>query len=147
MPLAGLYPLPTYTPPGESAEASAALAARYPLQLISPPAPQFLNSTFVNIDSLRHAARRPELEIHEADAEVRGICLGDAVRVFNDRGSFEAVAVPGNAVRPGVVVAPGIWWSKLTRDGANANATTSTKLTDMGGGATFFDNLVEVVRA
>src|SRR5262245_57875549 len=147
MPLAGLYPLPTYTPPGESAEASAALAARYPLQLISPPALHFLNSTFVNVDSLRHAARRPELEIHESDAEIRGIRMGDAVRIFNDRGAFEAVAVQGDSVRPGVVGAPGIWWNRFTRDGANANATTSTKLTDMGGGATFFDNLVEVVRA
>jgi anaerobic selenocysteine-containing dehydrogenase len=47
-------------------------------------------------------------------------------------------------VRPGVVVAPGIWWNKYTPDGVNGNSTTSTKLTDFGGGATFFDNLVQV---
>ena len=78
------------------------------------------------------------------DAEDRGIRAGDALRVFNDRGSFEAVAVVGESVRPGVVVAPGIWWNKIAGNKANANATTSTRLTDMGGGATFFDNLVEV---
>jgi anaerobic selenocysteine-containing dehydrogenase len=42
------------------------------------------------------------------------------------------------------VVAPGIWWAADTADGANANSTTSTKLTDLGAGATFFDNLVQV---
>ncbi|MGE5195598.1 MAG: molybdopterin-containing oxidoreductase family protein [Deltaproteobacteria bacterium] len=147
MAAAGLDPLPGYTPPAESVESNSELAERYPLQLISPPSPHFLNSTFVNIDSLRRAARRPELELHAEDAAARKIRGGERVRVFNDRGSFEAVAVVGDSVRPGVVVAPGIWWNKLSGDRANANATTSTRLTDMGGGATFFDNLVEVVPA
>src|SRR5262249_34434826 len=61
---AGLDPFPGYPPPAESAEADPKLARRYPLQMISPPSPHFLNSTFANIDSLRRAARRPELEIH-----------------------------------------------------------------------------------
>jgi hypothetical protein len=50
----------------------------------------------------------------------------------------------GETVKQGVVVAPSIWWNKYAADGANCNATTSTRLTDLGGGATFFDNLVEV---
>jgi anaerobic selenocysteine-containing dehydrogenase len=140
----GYDPLPAYTSAAESWEADAELASRFPLQLISPPSPHFLNSTFVNVDSLRHAAQRPKLEIHPADAGERGIQSGDILRVFNDRGNFEAIAVVGPTVRTGVVVAPGIWWNKLTGDRSNANATTSTRLTDMGGGATFFDNLVEV---
>jgi len=140
----GFDPLPVYTAPAESGQDASNLADRYPLQMISPPSPHFLNSTFVNVDSLRHAALRPELEIHADDAGERNILSGDVVRIFNDRGSFEAVAVVGDSVRPGVVVAPGIWWNKLSGDRANANATTSTRLTDMGGGATFFDNLVEV---
>ena len=140
----GFDPLPAYTPPAESSESDAELAGRYPLQLITPPSPHFLNSTFVNIDSLRNAARFPEIEMHDEDAADRGIVAGDKVRAFNDRGSFEAIAVVGESVRPGVVVAPGIWWNKIAGNQANANATTSTRLTDMGGGATFFDNLVEV---
>ena len=71
---------------------------------------------------------------------------GDRVRIRNDRGEFEAVAVVGPTVRPGVVVAPSVWWHKLTGGRGNANLTTSTRLTDLGGGATFFDNLVEVSR-
>ncbi len=146
MAAAGFDPLPTYLPPKESAATSPELAGRYPLQLLTPPSPMFLNSSFVNVDSLRQSAGRPELEIHPEDAEYRGIHHGDLVRIINDRGSFEAVAVVGPTVRPGVVVAPSIWWHKLTGGRGNANLTTSTRLTDLGGGATFFDNLVEVSR-
>lgn len=142
----GLDPLAGYIPPAECAETAPDLAARFPLQLISPPSPHFLNSTFANIESLRSAAGAPELEIHPEDAAQRGIAAGDPVRVFNDRGSFEASAVVGPTVRPGVVVAPSIWWNRFTLSKSNANATTPTTLTDMGGGATFFDNLVEVER-
>lgn len=142
----GFDPLPTYTPPAECADSNPALAKRFPLQLISPPSPHFLNSTFVNVGSLRDAAGEPELEISVEDAAARSIRSGDRVRVHNDRGNFEAVALVGPTVRPGVVVAPSIWWNKFTSDRKNANATTPTTLTDMAGGATFFDNLVEVER-
>jgi anaerobic selenocysteine-containing dehydrogenase len=112
--------------------------------MVSPPAPSFLNSTFVNIDSLRRAAGEPTAELHPQDAASRGIRTGQWVRVFNDRGSFRAMAVVGETVKAGVVVSQGIWWNKYTTDGVNCNATTSTRLTDFGAGATFFDNLVEV---
>lgn len=77
---------------------------------------------------------------------MREIQPGDLLRIYNDRGAFEATAVVRDSVRPGVVVAPSIWWHKLTGGRGNANLTTSTRLTDLGGGATFFDNLVEVAR-
>jgi len=141
---AGLDPLPAWSPPSESPESTPELAAEFPLQLISPPSPHFLKSSFTCVPSLREAAGEPELEIHPDDAALRDILPGARVRVFNRRGSFTARALVGPTVRPGVVVAPGIWWNKLSGDGANANATTATTLTDMGGGATFFDNLVEV---
>jgi anaerobic selenocysteine-containing dehydrogenase len=140
----GLDPLPTYTPPAEDPQTLPDLARRYPLQMVSPPHPSFLNSTFVNVDSLRLQEQGPSLEIHPVDAARRGIQNGDPVRVFNDRGSFQATAVVGATVKQGVVVSQGIWWNKYTPDGVNCNVTTSTRLTDLGSGATFFDNLVEV---
>ena len=127
-------------PPGTRPE----LAARFTLQLLTPPAPSFLNSTFVNVETLRKSAGERTLEIHPADAAARGIADGQMVRVFNDRGRFRARAVVGESVKPGVVVSLGLWWRKFTDDGANCNTTTSTAATDFGGGATFFDNLVEV---
>lgn len=143
----GLDPLPTYTPPAEDPQTRPDLAARFPLQLLSPPASSFLNSTFVNIEPLRRAAGEPTAEIHPADAARRHITDGQAVRVFNDRGSFRARALVRETVKPGVVVTLGVWWNKYTPDGVNCNATTSTRLTDLGAGATFFDNLVEVLPA
>ncbi|HEV3146880.1 MAG TPA: molybdopterin oxidoreductase family protein [Gemmataceae bacterium] len=140
----GLDPLPHYTPPAEDPQTSPELAARYPLQMLCPPHPEFLNSSFVNVDGLRKSAGEPILEIHPVDAAKRKIVGEQLVRIFNDRGSFVAKAKVHEAVKPGVVVTLGIWWNKFVAEGANCNATTSTRLTDFGGGATFFDNLVEV---
>jgi anaerobic selenocysteine-containing dehydrogenase len=143
----GHDPLPTFVPPAESPASAPELAKRFPLQLLSPPTPHFLNSTFVEVDSLRRSAVEPQLEISESDATDRGIQHGDSVRIFNDRGSFIARALVGDSVRPGVVVSPSIWWNKHSPGHCNSNSTTPTRLTDLGGGATFFDNLVEVERS
>ena len=140
----GHDPLPTFIPPAESPASAPELAKRFPLQLLTPPSPHFLNSTFVEVDSLRRSAIEPQLEISVADASARGIQQGEMVRIFNDRGSFVARAVVGDSVRPGVVVSPSIWWNKHSPGNCNSNSTTPTRLTDLGGGATFFDNLVQV---
>jgi anaerobic selenocysteine-containing dehydrogenase len=68
------------------------------------------------------------------------------VRIYNDRGSFTARARGGDKAREGVVVALSVWWKKLTADKRNANEVTAKALTDLGGGATFYDCLVEVER-
>ena len=136
--------LPTWIPPLEARTTTRLELTEYPLELLSPPSPHFLNSTFVNVDVLRKSAGEPELEIHPTDAELREISDGQPVRIFNQRGSFYARARVGATVRPGVVVAPSIWWNRWTAGARNANATTSSALTDLGGGATFFDNRVEV---
>jgi anaerobic selenocysteine-containing dehydrogenase len=140
----GLDPVPSYVPPAESRENNPALANRFPLNLISPPAHTFLNSTFVNVKSLRRVAEKPVLQIHPEDARRRAIDNGATVRIRNDRGSFQAEAIVTDGVKRGVVAAPSIWWGKLSEDGANANNTTPQHLTDIGRGATFYDNLVEV---
>jgi len=142
---AGRDPLPHYIPPHEDPQTKPELAVLYPLQMLTPPTPSFLNSTFANLDGALKRAGEPRIEISPADASARGIAHGDAVRVFNARGSFHAKAVIGDTVKPGVVVSFGIWWNKNT-GGANVNSTTSTALTDQGGGATFFDNLVQAER-
>lgn len=143
----GLDPLPTYTPPYESRERDPELVARYPLTLISSPAHTFLNSTFVNITSLRRQAREPEVLLHPADAERRGIAAGMRVTVRNDRGAFLATARVEPSIREGVAWAPSVWWGKLADDGANANQTTSQRETDLGHGPVFYDNQVEVEQA
>ena len=118
--------------------------ARYPLAMISPPARNFLNSTFVNVKSLRTIEGRPLLEMHPDDAAARGIADGSTVRVFNDRGSYECHAEVSTRARPGVVNGLGIWWRKLGLNGTNVNELTSQALTDLGRAPTFYDCLVEV---
>ena len=142
----GLDPLPDFVPGYEFPESAPELARRYPLTLISSPRHQFLNSTFVNIESLRGRAE-PECVIHPDDAASRSIVDGERVVIHNDRGEFLAVARIADSVRPGVVWAPSIWWGKLSLDGRNANETTSQLETDMGHGPVFYDNLVEVSAA
>jgi len=142
----GLDPLPTYIPPRESAQTAPELAKKYPLAIISPPAHNFLNSSFANLPTFVKAEKEPHLEIHPSDAAERDIKDGDRVRVFNDRGEFKLKARVSEKARPGVVVALSVWWKKLTSDGCNANDVTSQGLTDLGAGATFYDVLVEVER-
>jgi anaerobic selenocysteine-containing dehydrogenase len=139
----GLDPVPTYTPPRESPEQAPELVARFPLTLISSPRHQFLNSTFVNVPSLRRDAE-PECHLHVSDAAQRGITEGDRVIIHNDRGEFVAIARLVDSLRPGVLWAPSVWWGKFAPDGQNANATTSQLETDLGHGPVFYDNLVEV---
>jgi len=128
----------------ESPEHSPALAERYPLAMISPPARHFLNSTFVNVKSLRDIESEPLLEIHPADAGPRAIVDGALVRVFNDRGEYHCAARVSMRARPGVVHGLGIWWRKLGTHGTNVNELTHQQLTDIGRGASFYDCLVEV---
>nr|WKF57409.1 putative dimethyl sulfoxide reductase chain YnfF [Paraburkholderia busanensis] len=142
----GLDPLPDYLAPYESADGAPELAARYPLAMISPPARNFLNSTFVNIESLRATEGEPHLDIHPADAQARDVIDGALVRIFNDRGSMQARARVTDKARAGLVVGLSIWWKKLAPDGRNANQLTSQALTDLGAAATFYDCLVEVER-
>jgi anaerobic selenocysteine-containing dehydrogenase len=140
----GLDPLPAYIAPYESVASNPALAAKYPLAMISPPARNFLNSTFVNVKSLRSAEGEPHLDIHPGDSAARGIADGEMVRIFNDRGSFMARARVTDKARAGLVVGLSVWWKKLSSDGKNANEVTSQRLTDMGRAPTFYDTLVQV---
>ncbi|MFT3953491.1 MAG: molybdopterin oxidoreductase family protein [Piscinibacter sp.] len=136
--------VPDFVANHESVQSTPALAARYPLAMISPPARNFLNSSFVNVASLRDIEGEPLVEIHAADAAPRGIADGGIVRIFNDRGSYRCKARLSTRARPGVVNALGIWWRKFGLDGSNVNELTHQRLTDIGRAPSFYDCLVEV---
>ncbi len=136
----GIDPLPFYNPPAEPAAAGE-------LQFISPPARNFLNSSFAHLKRFRDLEGEPRLELHSADAAARGIRDGDLVRVFNARGSLRLRARVNDRPRRGVVVAPSVWWKKHSPDRGNANNLTAQRISDLGGGATFYDCRVQVERA
>jgi anaerobic selenocysteine-containing dehydrogenase len=139
----GLDGLPNHVPNHELAGHSAA----FPLGMISPPARNFLNSTFVNVKSLRDMEDEPLVEMHADDAQARSIQSGDVVRVFNARGEYVCKAVVSRRARPGVVNGLGVWWRKLGLAGTNVNELTSQQLTDLGAGPTFYDCAVEIAKA
>jgi anaerobic selenocysteine-containing dehydrogenase len=136
--------VPDYLPNYESASSTPELAKRFPLAMISPPERNFLNSSFVNVVSLRGIDGEPVLEIDAGDAAARDIESGQRVRIFNDRGAIECKAIVGPRARAGVVNGLGVWWRKLAKDGRNANELTHQRLTDIGRAPSFYDCLVEV---
>jgi molybdopterin guanine dinucleotide-containing S/N-oxide reductase-like protein len=139
----GLDPLPAFIANTESRWSES--AERYPLEFLPRKADNYMNSTFANLDGHRKMEARTaqKLEMHPLDAESRGIADGDAVRIFNDRGSLTLTALVNGRVPPGVVAAR-LDWAKLHPESNNVNALTSERLTDLGRAATFYSTLVEV---
>jgi anaerobic selenocysteine-containing dehydrogenase len=131
---AGLDPVAGYTPPHDTAR---------PLTLVSPADHHFLNSIFANVPEQLRRAGPPVVLVHPADAEPRGIRDGAAVRVVNARGAFTAIAQVSDRVRPGVVASPKGRWPELA-GGANVNATVADRDADLGHGAVYHDNRVEL---
>ncbi|MED0678544.1 molybdopterin oxidoreductase family protein [Aneurinibacillus thermoaerophilus] len=131
----GLPPLPTYEPIKEE--------EMFPLLFVSAPNHNFLNSTFSN--NAKHVAmeKTPRLHIHPEDARKRGIEHGEKVRVYNNRGECELTAFVAENVLPGAVVSQGLWADEPGTKRI-VNALTPSRLSDMGGGATFFSTRVEV---
>lgn len=161
----GLDPVASFTPPAESRHAA---RGDYPLELLARKADNFVNSTFGNLpghqalEKISYGEKVSEssgvpaerlstgtllspdvLEINLADAKIRGIRNGDSVRVFNGRGEIRLNALVNGSVQPGVVAAR-LGWAKLSAGGANVNVLTSDRLTDIGGGPTFYSVLVQV---
>jgi len=143
---AKLLPVPKWVAPVES-RSGAEGGGKFPLEFLPRKADNFMNSTFANLPGHRLMERKTAglLEMHPTDATARGVAAGDSVSVWNARGRITLTASVGETVPAGVVAAR-LDWQKLSQDGANVNALTSERLTDIGGGATFYSTLVEVAK-
>lgn len=138
-------PLPDYVPPRESPMTNPELAAKYPLNIVSPKSHGFLNSCYANMESKIRGQGEQFVLINAADAGPRGIGDGDEVRVFNDRGAFHGEARVTDDVNPGVVVATLGYWRQLNK--GTVNVISSAEFVNMGHAPSFSDNLVQVERA
>ena len=141
-----LVPVPIFVPPSESRGGSERQAA-YPLEFLPRKADNYMNTTFANLPTHQRMEAKTEgvLEMHTTDAAARGLVTGDPVEVVNGRGRITLHARVGTAVTEGVVAAR-LDWAKLSAGGMNVNALTSERVTDLGGGATFYSTMVEVRR-
>ncbi|MBW2541887.1 MAG: molybdopterin-dependent oxidoreductase [Deltaproteobacteria bacterium] len=130
--------VPRVLPSREFADAE--LEARYPLRLITPPMLGLLNSTF--------GERFPKwigtLMMHPRDAEARNLSAGETVEVFNGRGYNRRTLAISEDAQPGLVVAQGIYWENDASESTGVNDLTSQQTTDLGGGGTFHESLVDV---
>ncbi|MGV1832305.1 molybdopterin-containing oxidoreductase family protein [Agrobacterium vitis] len=141
-------PLPHYIRPNESPATHPVLAQQYPLSLISPKSHAFLNSNYGNLPAqIAQAGEEQAVLLHPDDASERGIIAGAPIRVFNDRGMFEAFATLSPDVMRGVVVAPSGYWQRSNRKGATVHAVTPPAYADLGRAPTFSDALVQVAMA
>ncbi len=134
-----------YEPPVESRLGASGLKEKYPLELISPKNDDSMNSTFGNVPMVDR--QTATIELNGADAAERSIVDGDNVRVFNDRGTCVLIAKVGGFTARGVACAPAVRWNKRAPDGRNVNVLTSDRLTDFGGGPTFYNCLVQVEKS
>ncbi|WP_256758645.1 molybdopterin-dependent oxidoreductase [Cohnella sp. WQ 127256] len=133
---AGLPPVPEYVPLQEPEV--------FPYLLVSGPNHSFINSTFGNQDRLKKLEKQPMADMNAEDAAARGLQHGDRVRIWNDRGQCEIVVKVANNVLPGVLVTQGLWWEHGNEGVQAINSLTSQRLSDMGGGATFFSTRVDM---
>jgi anaerobic selenocysteine-containing dehydrogenase len=131
-----------YEPPVESRHGNEALVSRYPLEFISAKNDDSMNSTFGNRESVDR--QTAVCEINEEDAKARGIGPNDTIRVHNDRGECFFAALITQTVRPGVLRGRSVRWNKFSPGGLGINSVTPDRLTDIGGGPTFFSCLVQV---
>lgn len=134
--------LPDYLASRETPQTNPELAKRFPLNIISPKSHGFLNSCYANMDNKLKAQGDQFVMISAADAELRQIQQGDTVRVFNDRGGFDAKAKITEDVSQGIVVATLGYWRQ--RNNGTVNCVSSAEFVDMGNAPTFTDNLVQV---
>ncbi|WP_248964182.1 molybdopterin-containing oxidoreductase family protein [Sphaerisporangium perillae] len=116
----------------------------YKLALITPAAHTFLNTVFGNNPELARRAGAPAVLVSEKDAADRGLSDGQRVRVFNDNGEMTVELRVSDRVAPGVVATTKGNWPKLSPGGVNANVLVDERDADMGRGAVYHDNLVEI---
>jgi anaerobic selenocysteine-containing dehydrogenase len=112
--------------------------------LTTGPNHSFINSTFGNQDRLKRLEKQPMLDMNAEDATALGLQHGDRVRIWNERGECRITVKTANNVLPGVLVSQGLWWEHGNDGVQSVNVLTSQRLSDMGGGATFFSTRVDI---
>jgi anaerobic selenocysteine-containing dehydrogenase len=143
----GFDPVPNHNPTTESADGNPELFAKYPVRLVTPAAHHFLNSSFADMPTMIKKQLYPAIELHQVDADGRGIKHGEWVRAWNDRGEAYFVAEVKDTVAPGVACHVSLWWNKYSPKGFNCNVLTSDAGADMGQGGTFHTNLIQIEKA
>jgi anaerobic selenocysteine-containing dehydrogenase len=113
---------------------------------MTAPSLHSLNASFYEREDLRKKQQRMTLLMNGFDADQRCLKDGDVVTVWNEHGEVLFWLEISEKVPVGVVVAEGVWWTEFAPGKRTVNALVSQRLTDEGGGSTFYDNSVEVTK-
>ncbi len=133
-------PLPTYSEPIEAGP-SGKEKQQYPFNLLTPTTKNRIHSQFGNLNLIRQFDPHPTVEIASSDAQIKKIKNGDLVRVFNQRGEVILTAKINYSLLEGcLVIYNGLWIS----EGVGVNFLSAPRETDMGYGAAFHDNRVDI---
>jgi anaerobic selenocysteine-containing dehydrogenase len=114
----GYVPLPDFSEPPIGPVARPDLAARFPLILTSAKPSLFCQTQHRALSSLRKRAPHPEVELHPAAAQARGIANGDWVSIQTPEGSVRARSRLNADLDPRVVVGEHGWWQGCAELGA-----------------------------
>jgi anaerobic selenocysteine-containing dehydrogenase len=114
----GYAPLPEFIEPPVGPVKRPDLAAQFPLVLTSAKATLFCQSQHRALPTLRKRAEHPEVELHPAAAEERGIAAGDWVSIETPEGSVRARARLNEHLDPRIVVGQHGWWQACPELGA-----------------------------
>lgn len=139
----GVNSLPEFLSPKEFRSNESKSNPPYPLYLLTPNTKNRIHSQFNNLSAIRQFSKAPFAQINPFDAAERGIEDGDRIKIYNDRGSFTADALLDMSIRAGCVSVHNGWWLS---EGGGVNFCSLGRETDMGYGAAFHDNLVQVER-
>ncbi len=139
----GVEPLPNYTEPIESVRRETSESQKYPLYFMTPNTKNRIHSQFNNLEMILQHSPKPFVAINPEDAHKRGIANNSIVRIFNDRGSFEIEAQIDFGIKAGCISVTNGWWMS---EGGTVNFCSLGRETDMGYGAAFHENLVEIER-
>ena len=136
-----------YVPDEESINGDAELLAKYPISLLTPSAKEFLNGVMGNLADNNALFFENYVYLNQEDASERGIADGDAVRVFNDRGSVNRVArvIDGITSVKTAYAYKSTWYNFMGE--SNINVVTTDARADIGRGVAFMSSLVEIEKA
>ncbi len=135
----GISPLPEYQPNDPTNGNKV-----FPLEFITSNTGSRIHSQFGNLKIIKETVPEPSVGISPSDALERNIFTNDKIRVFNQTGEIISVAEVSNRVPAGTIVLPnGIWYN----EGGGGNLLIAAKETDIGFGAAFHNNKVEVEKA
>jgi len=114
---------------------------KYPILILTPNAANRIHSQFGNLKIIKDTTPEPAVLISPPDALSRGILTGNKVRLFNCNGEIFSTAKISERIPSGTAVLPnGIWLN----EGGGANFLIAGRETDIGYGAAFHDNMVEI---